>query len=61
VRGYLDKIDVGRIGAFEAQLLSEMKSRDPTILETIRTDLELKPETEKKLIAFLDNFAKGFS
>ena len=29
VRGYLDKIDVGRIGAFEAQLLSELKSREP--------------------------------
>ena len=26
VRGYLDKIDVGRVGAFEAQLLSELKS-----------------------------------
>ncbi len=37
-----------------------MKSREPTLLETIRTDLELKPETEKKLVAFLDNFAKSF-
>ncbi len=61
VRGYLDKIDVGRIGAFEAQLLSELKSREPAILEAIRTDLEIKPETEKKLTAFLDNFAKSFS
>ena len=39
VRGYLDKIEVGRIGAFEAQLLAEMKSREPAILEAIRTDL----------------------
>jgi F-type H+-transporting ATPase subunit alpha len=61
VRGYLDKVDLGRIGAFEAQLLSEMKSREPGILEAIRTDLEIKPETEKKLIAFLDSFAKSFS
>ena len=51
VRGYLDKIDVGRVGAFEAQLLSEMKSREPAILEAIRTDLEIKPDTEKKLTA----------
>ena len=49
VRGYLDKIDIGRVGAFEAQLLSEMKSREPAILEAIRTDLEIKPDTEKKL------------
>src|SRR5580693_4270681 len=61
VRGYLDKIEVGRIGAFEQQLLSELKAREPAILETIRTDLELKPDTEKKLVAFLDNFAKSFS
>ena len=61
VRGYLDRIDIGRVGAFEAQLLSEMKAREPAILEAIRTDLEIKPDTEKKLTAFLDNFAKSFS
>ena len=37
VRGYLDKFDVGRVGAFEAQLISEIKSREPGILEAIRT------------------------
>ena len=61
VRGYLDKIDIGRVGAFEAQLLSELKAREPAILEAIRTDLEIKPDTEKKLTAFLDNFAKSFA
>jgi F-type H+-transporting ATPase subunit alpha len=61
VRGYLDKIEVGRIGAFEAQLLAELKSREPTILEAIRTDLEIKTDTEKKLTAFLDSFVKTFA
>ena len=61
VRGYLDKVDIGRIGAFEQQLLSELKAREPAILDTIRTDLEIKPDTEKQLTAFLDNFAKSFS
>jgi F-type H+/Na+-transporting ATPase subunit alpha len=60
VRGYLDKIDIGRIGAFETQLLSEMKAREPGILESIRTDLELKPETDTKLAGFLDGLAKSF-
>ena len=60
VRGYLDKIDVGKVGAFESQFISELKSREPGILDAIRTDLEIKPETEKKLIAFLDSFAKSF-
>ncbi|MGE0416799.1 MAG: F0F1 ATP synthase subunit alpha [Acetobacteraceae bacterium] len=61
VRGYLDKIDVGRVGAFEAQFISDLKNREPGILDAIRTDLELKPETEKKLVSFLDNFSKSFS
>jgi F-type H+-transporting ATPase subunit alpha len=61
VRGYLDRVDIGRIGAFEQQLLSELKAREPAILDTIRADLEIKPDTEKSLTAFLDNFAKSFS
>jgi len=61
VRGYLDKFEVGRIGAFEAQLVTDIKAREPGILEAIRTDLELKPETEKKLVAFLDGFSKSFA
>src|ERR1700749_2180311 len=52
VRGYLDKIDVGRVGAFEAQYISEIKSKDPSILEAIRTQLEIKPDIEKKLATF---------
>jgi F-type H+-transporting ATPase subunit alpha len=61
VRGYLDKIDIGRIGPFEAQFISELKTREPAILDAIRTDLEIKPATEKSLIAFLDAFAKSFT
>jgi F-type H+-transporting ATPase subunit alpha len=61
VRGYLDKIEISRVGPFEAGLVTELKSKDPSIMEAIRKDGELKPDTEKKLIAFLDNFAKSFS
>jgi F-type H+-transporting ATPase subunit alpha len=60
VRGYLDAIPVGRIGAFEAQMLSEIKIREPGIIDAIRTQREIKPDTEKKLIAFLDDMAKSF-
>jgi len=61
VRGYLDKIDVGRVGPFEAQFMAELKSREPGILDAIRADLEIKPDVEKQLTTFLDNFAKSFS
>jgi F-type H+-transporting ATPase subunit alpha len=61
VRGYLDKLDIGRIGAYEAAFITELKSKDPSIMAAIRTDGELKPETEKKLVAFLDDFTKSFA
>jgi F-type H+-transporting ATPase subunit alpha len=61
VRGYLDGIDIARIGAFERQLISEAHSREPGIVEAIRNDREIKPEIEKKLIAFLDGFTKAFA
>jgi F-type H+-transporting ATPase subunit alpha len=61
VRGYLDKVDVGRIGAFESQFLTELKSKEPAVVEAIRRDGELKPDTEKKLTEFLENFAKSFA
>ncbi len=59
-RGYLDRVDVGKVGQYEHALLSEMKSSEPAILESIRNDRELKKETEGKLAGFLDGFTKRF-
>jgi F-type H+-transporting ATPase subunit alpha len=61
VRGYLDKFPVARVGAFESQFISEMKAKEPGILEAIRTQNEIKPDVEKQLIAFLDAFSKLFA
>ena len=61
VRGYLDNIDVGKVGSFERQMVSEMRSREPGIMDTIRADLDIKPETEAKLRGFLDSFSKSFA
>jgi F-type H+-transporting ATPase subunit alpha len=59
-RGYLDSLDLGRIGAFERQLLLDLKSREPGILESIRNDREIKPDVDKKLSAFIEGFLKNF-
>jgi len=61
VRGFLDPIDIGRIGAFEAQFISELKARASEVLEAIRNDREIKPETEKKLTEFIESFSKTFA
>jgi F-type H+-transporting ATPase subunit alpha len=59
-RGYLDKITVAQVGEFERRLLAEIKSAAPAIVEAIRTEQTISGDTEKKLIAFLDSFAKSF-
>ena len=48
-------------GGTDNQLLSELKSREPSVLDAIRTDLEIKPDIEKTLTAFLDNFTRTFA
>jgi F-type H+-transporting ATPase subunit alpha len=59
-RGYLDKIDLGRVGAFEKQLLSELKVQGE-IIGAIRKDREIKKDVDAKLVSFLDEFSKRFA
>jgi F-type H+-transporting ATPase subunit alpha len=61
VNGYLDKVVVNRIGAFEEQLLTEVRSKHGEILTTIRDTGDLSPETVEKLKGVLDAFAKTFA
>jgi F-type H+-transporting ATPase subunit alpha len=60
-RGYLDPIKVEDVGRFERLMLSELRAKEPAILDAIRTDKEIKKPTEEKLVAFLDAFAKTFA
>ena len=57
-RGYLDKIDVSRVGAFERQLLKELRGGE--IMNAIRDTREIKKDVEKKLEDFLADFVKRF-
>ncbi len=59
-RGYLDRITVAQVGEFERRLLADLKARSPDIVAAIRDDREIKKDTETKLVAFLDDFAKSF-
>jgi F-type H+-transporting ATPase subunit alpha len=61
VRGYLDTIPVRRVGEFEKQLMSEVKSKASDLLDTIRTEKALSKETEEKLKSFMENFVKAFA
>jgi len=61
VRGYLDGIPVAAVTRFESELRSEIKAKHGDILQAIQADQEIKPETEAKLKAVLDNFLKSFA
>ncbi len=60
-RGYLDAVAVNDVVRYERQMLDQLKANEPGILDAIRTDKELKKETEAKLAAYLDQFAKLFA
>jgi len=61
VKGYLDKVRVEDVSRFEARFLDEMRAKGQDILSTIRTEKAISKDTEERLKAFLDGFAKVFS
>jgi F-type H+-transporting ATPase subunit alpha len=61
VKGYLDKIEIGKIGSFEKALLLELDQKNASILETIRTQKAISPEFEKELHSFMETFCASFS
>jgi F-type H+-transporting ATPase subunit alpha len=60
VKGYLDNIKAEDVSRFEQGLLSDLHSKGGAILDAVRTDKQLKPETEEKLKAFIENYGKVF-
>jgi F-type H+-transporting ATPase subunit alpha len=61
VKGYLDGVPLNRVGAFEQGALAEMRDKHRAILDAIRNDREIKPETEEKLRAVLDEYKRTFA
>jgi F-type H+-transporting ATPase subunit alpha len=60
-QGYLDKIPVGDVNRFEAQLLEHARSEHKETLEKIEDSGVLDEDSEKALRALLDGFAKSFA
>ena len=59
-RGYLDAIPVSAVGKFEQGVLAGLRA-EKSIFESVAKEKALSGETEKKLVEFLDKFAKGFT
>ncbi|MCB9992273.1 MAG: F0F1 ATP synthase subunit alpha [Hyphomicrobiaceae bacterium] len=61
VKGYLDKIGVGQVRAFESGLLSLLRNEHAELLGTIGKERVLSEDTEGKLKAVLDSYSKTFA
>jgi F-type H+-transporting ATPase subunit alpha len=61
VNGYLDPLPVNRVRAFEDGLLAAVRTKNPDILESIRTSRDLSDDAAGKLKGAVDAFAKSFS
>ena len=61
VKGYIDSVKVEDISRFEQGLLQELRGPGSAILAAIRTDKQIKPETDEKLKALLTAYCKLFA
>lgn len=61
VKGYLDKIELQKIGGFEQALLTELNTKKANILETLNQKKAISPEFEAELHSFMAGFTAGFS
>lgn len=61
VRGYLDPVAVADVTRFEQGLLSDVRAKGEDILAAIRAEQAISDDTDAKLTAFLDNYAKTFA
>ncbi len=59
-RGFLDKLPVSEVTRFERALIDELRSKAGDLLQTIREEKVLSPETEERLTKFIGDFSKVF-
>src|SRR5690349_16177237 len=61
VRGFLDAVKVEDVTRFEAQLMSEVRSKNADVLKAIRDEKELSAATDAKLKGIMEQFIKHFA
>ena len=61
VRGYLDKVSVGDVVKFEAEVLNEIRTKHSDLLDAIANEKELSKDNDDKLKSILDNLVGKFA
>ncbi len=60
-RGYIDDVAVNKVNNYEAQLLSELRSRGASILEKLNKAKAMDAALEGEIAAFLEQFTKTYT
>ena len=60
VKGYLDKLDITRIGSFEKALISALSQEGSAILSEISSKKTISPELDATMHKFMANFVGSF-
>ncbi len=61
VRGYLDKVAVGDVVKFEAEVLNQIRTKHSDLLDAIANEKELSKENDDKLKSILDDLVGKFA
>jgi F-type H+-transporting ATPase subunit alpha len=61
VNGYLDRLPVHRVRAFEHGLLTTLRAQHADVLEAIRSSRDLDDKTSAELKGAVDDYAKTFA
>ena len=60
VKGFLDQIEINKITKFEDLLLSQLRSKEKKIIESIAKEQMISESLEKKISDFLETLSKNF-
>ncbi len=60
VKGFLDQIEINKITKFEDLLLSQLRSKEKKIIESIAKEQMISESLEKKISDFLESLSKNF-
>jgi len=60
-KGYLDKIEVNQVDAYESRLIQDIRANAGEILDTLGETKKIDDDLEAKMHKYLEAFTNGFA
>ena len=61
VNGYMDKIDLAKIGEYESGLMDYLSANSQAVLDSITSAGKIDEDTEKELKSALESYSSTFN